>query len=310
MLETFDKERLATAGPRDLSDVLERGGIVYLPQCPVPLPDEADLDIMRGQLPGAITRKNVSYHPEADSVRGLDRKSPLYPATYRALTSLRTAIADWTRRSMPDLLRDADIGTCSFRPMEEAGRAIDARKASELIHVDAGAYGATNGNRILRFLVNVNPDRDRVWASKGSFEAVFGRYAAQAGFTGPGGRVGRLDRNALDELLSALLRGVGILVPLAKVLDTSPYDRAMKRFHDFLKESAEFQNDMEHHVEMRFAPYSAWMVFADGVSHGCVSGQHCFIWTALTPLANAHFPGLAPLNILKATKAGTGLQRG
>ncbi|MDH4022010.1 MAG: Kdo hydroxylase family protein [Gammaproteobacteria bacterium] len=300
MLETFDSARLAAAGPRTLSDVLEQGRIVYLPRCPVALPDEADLAVLRDQLAGVITRKNVSYHPEADSVRGLDPKSPLYPVTYRALTGLRQNVTDWARRTMPDLLRNADIGTCSFRPIEEAGRAIDAHKASELIHVDAGAYGATNGDRILRFLVNVHPTRDRVWASKGSFNSVFARHAERAGFTGPKGRIGRLDKNALDQLLTALLKGVSAVVPLAKVLDTSPYDRAMKRFHDYLKDTPEFQSDVQHHVEMRFAPYSAWMVFADGVSHGCLSGQHCFIWTALTPLANAHYPELAPINVLRA----------
>jgi hypothetical protein len=300
MLETFDSARLAAAGPRTLSDVLEQGRIVYLPKCPVALPDEADLAVLRDQLAGVITRKNVSYHPEADSVRGLDPKSALYPVTYRALTGLRQNVTDWARRTMPDLLRDADIGTCSFRPIEEAGRAIDAHKASELIHVDAGAYGATNGDRILRFLINVHPTRDRVWASKGNFIAVFARHAERAGFTGPKGHIGRLDKNALDQLLTALLKGVSAVVPLAKVLDTSPYDRAMKRFHDYLKDTPEFQSDVQHHVEMRFAPYSAWMVFADGVSHGCLSGQHCFIWTALTPLANAHYPELAPINVLRA----------
>ena len=33
-----------------LSDVLEQGRIVYLPRCPVELPDEADLDVLRDQL--------------------------------------------------------------------------------------------------------------------------------------------------------------------------------------------------------------------------------------------------------------------
>jgi hypothetical protein len=300
MLDTFDAPRLAAAGPRTLSDILEHGRIIYLPRCPVALPDEEDLDVLRDQLASTITRKNVSYHPEADSVRGLDRSSPLYPATYRALTTLRKSVADWCVAAMPDLLRNADIGTCSFRPMEEAGRSIDAHKASELIHVDAGAYGATNGDRILRVLINVHPTRDRVWASKGDFRSVFARHAEKAGFTGPNGRIGRLDKNALDELLTALLKGLSTVLPLAKVLDTSPYDRAMKRFHDYLKDTPEFQSDLQHHVEMRFAPYSAWMVFADGVSHGCLSGQHCFIWTALTPLANAHFPELAPINVLRA----------
>jgi hypothetical protein len=299
MLETFDAARLASAGPRTLSDVLERGGIVYLPRCPVPLPGEAELDRLRNELPAHMRRKNVSYHPEADRVSGLDRSAPVYAPTHAVLTRLRHDIAAWTATVMPELMRAADIGTCSFRPLEEAGRAIDAHKASELIHVDAGAYGATNGDRILRFLINANPTRDRVWASKGNFGSVFARHAERAGFTGRGGHVGRLDRNLFDQLVSGLIRLLGTAVPLAKVLDTSPYDRAMKRFHDYLKDSPDFQNEVASHVEMHFAPYSAWLVFADGVSHGCLSGQHCFIWTALVPLANMHFPELAPINVLR-----------
>lgn len=300
MLESFDEARLAAAGPRTLSDVLEQGRIVYLPKCQVPLPPEADLDVLRRDLPAHMKRKNVSYHPEADSVSGLDKASPVYATTHRVLARLHDEIASWTRRTMPDLLRDAVIGTCSFGPLEEAERVIDAHKASELIHVDAGAYGATNGDRILRFLINANPLRDRVWATKGDFRSVFGRHAERAGFTGPGGRMGRLDRNTFDRLLSGLVRTLSTAVPLAKVLDSSPYDRAMKRFHDYLKDNPEFQSEVETHVEIRFAPYSAWLVFADGVSHGCLSGQHCFIWTALTPVANMHFPELAPINVLRA----------
>jgi hypothetical protein len=266
----------------------------------VPLPATSELDMLREELPAYMKRKNVSYHPEADSVSGLDRAAPIYARTHAALTRLRADIASWTKRAMPDLLRDADIGTCSFRPMEEAGRAIDAHKASELIHVDAGAYGATNGDRILRFLINANASRDRVWASKGDFPSIFARHAERAGFTGPAGRVGRLDKNAFDRLLSGLIRTLSAAVPLAKVLDSSPYDRAMKRFHDYLKDNPDFQSEVQSHVEMRFAPYSAWMVFADGVSHGCLSGQHCFIWTALTPLRNMRYPERAPINVLRA----------
>jgi hypothetical protein len=300
MLETFTTERLATAGRYDISDVLEQGRIAFFPQCPVPLPAEADLAVLRDRLAAESTRKNISYHPEADSVRGLDTRSTLYPLTHRVLTTLRQDVAAWAGVRLPAFMPGADVGTCSFRPMEEGGRDIDAHKASERIHVDAGAYGATNGDRILRFLVNAHPTRDRVWASKGDFRAVFLRHAARAGFTGPGGRVGRLDKNALDHLRTALLRGLGALVPLAKVLDSSPYDRAMKRFHDYLKDSPEFQAELTGHVEIRFPPYSAWMVFADGVSHGCLSGQHCFIWTAIVPLRNMHHPELAPINVLRA----------
>ena len=36
-------------------------------------------------------------------------------------------------------------------------------------HPEAGACGATNGDRILRFFINVNPADVRVWVSKGKF---------------------------------------------------------------------------------------------------------------------------------------------
>lgn len=300
MLDTYDEVRLHAAGPRSLSDSLEQGNIVYFPRCPVPLPPAAVLDVLRDELPGQISRKNVSYHPESDSVRGLDINAATYGTTYGALTQLRKDIASFTRRAMPELMRDADIGTCSFRPVEEAGRSIDAHKASELIHIDAGAYGATNGDRILRFLINANPSRDRVWASKGNFSSVFARHGARAGLSGPGGHIGRLEKNALDRLRTSLIRQLAGIAPLAKVLDSSPYDRVMKRFHDYMKDHPEFQDDPQGHEEMRFAPYSAWMVFADGVSHGCLSGQHCFIWTAITPVRNMQFPALAPINVLRS----------
>lgn len=300
MLAIFDEAKLAAAGPRTLSDLLEQGNIVYFPQCPLPLPPEADLEILRNQLPSELTRKNVSYHPEADSVRGIRKSSPVYPVAYRTLNTVRDNIAAFTRRVMPELMRNAPIATCSLRPVEEAGRDIDAHKASELIHFDAGAYGATNGDRLLRFFINVNPARERVWVSKGDFRSVFPRYAQRAGFTGPEGHVGRLDKGPFDHLRSGVIRGLSTILPLAKVLDSSPYDRAMKRFHDFMKDTPDFQTDPVGHAEVHFAPYSAWMVFADGVSHGCLAGQHCFIWTALTPLANAHFPELAPINVLRA----------
>lgn len=300
MLEVFDESRLSAAGPRTISDLLEQGNIVYFPRCPVPLPPEEDLELLRNELPQHLTRKNASYHPESDAVSGVRKDSPIYTTAYRTLTTVRQNIADFTRRVMPELMRNALIATCSLRPVEESGRRIDAHKASELIHFDAGAYGATNGDRILRFFININPVRERIWVSKGDFPTVFARYSARAGFTGPNGRIGRLDKGPLDHLRSGLVRGLSRLMPVARVLDSSPYDRAMKRFHDFMKDTPEFQNDPAGHAEVRFAPYSAWTVFADGVSHGCKSGQHCFIWTALPPLANAHFPELAPMNVLRA----------
>ena len=102
MLEVFDEARLAAAGPRTLSDLLEQGNIVYFPRCPVPLPPEADLEALRNTLPGELTRKNASYHPEADVVTGISRNSAIYPVAHRTLSSVRQNIAGFTRRVMPE----------------------------------------------------------------------------------------------------------------------------------------------------------------------------------------------------------------
>ena len=84
-------ERRARAGPHRLSAEVPGA------RCP----PEADLDILRRDLPAHMKRKNVSYHPEADSVSGLDKSSPVYATTHRVLTRLRDDIAGWTRRTMP-----------------------------------------------------------------------------------------------------------------------------------------------------------------------------------------------------------------
>ena len=301
MLETFNQSRLDTAGPNAISDFLEQGNIVYFPECPIPLPDEADLSRLREELPGQLKRKNASYHPESDSVSGLDKSAPVYELAYRVLTSQSDSIIRFLEKAAPTLIQGATIGTSSFRPVEEQGRNIKAHASSELIHVDAGTYGATNGDRILRFIINVNRSAERVWATKGSFPEVFERYGERAGLIGPNGHIGRLDKNVLDNLRTSAVNGISRMgLPMAKVLDSTPYDRVMRRFHNYMKDSPEFQNDPAGYQEIHFKPYSAWMVFADGVSHACLSGQHAFIWTCLTRLRNSRFPELAPINVLRS----------
>jgi hypothetical protein len=73
----------------------------------------------------------------------------------------------------------------------------------------------------------------------------------------------------------------------------------MRRFHNFMKDTPEFQSASEGHREFAFKPFSAWMVFTDMVSHACTSGQFAFIDTFVIPLGNCRLPELAPINILK-----------
>lgn len=301
MLETYDKKRLEQAGPDDLSDALERGSIVYFPQSPVPLPGDTDLQFIRSDLPRLLKLKNISYHPEAGTIRGLDSDDPaVVEHITRILVSVSRDISAFLGEAAPRLTQNCTVGTCSIRPIEERGRNLSAHASNELVHFDAGAYGATNGDRILRFFINVNPQVDRVWATKGNFREVFDIHGDKAGLGYGKAGPDYLEKGTLDHVRTGLLNTLASAgLPMAKVLDSSPYDREMRRFHNYMKDTPEFQADPRGHREFRFPPYSAWMVFTDTVSHACLSGQHCFVQTSIVRLDNCRLPDQAPINILR-----------
>ena len=301
MLATFTPQRLESLGEHEVGDALEQGQIVFFPQCPFELPAAEDLEFLRAELPRQLQLKNVSYHPEADQVRGLSGSPDLYQRAYRVLTAHSERLQAFLTGVMPHLAERWTVGTSSFRPIQEQGRNLKSHASNELVHVDAGAYGATDGDRIFRFFVNVNPETDRVWASKRTFPDLYRRYGAEAGIAPACRPKHYLEKRPLDHLRTAFLRGlVKVGLPMAKVLDSSPYDRTMRRFHNFMKDTPAFQSDPEGHEEYRFPPLSAWMVFTDMVSHASVSGQHALVTTMLLRLENCRHSGLAPINILKA----------
>jgi hypothetical protein len=300
MLETFTPERIDAAGEHDMSDALEHGRIVFFPQCPVELPTPADLEFLRDRLPAQLRLKNISYHPEADRVRGIDGDPDIVARVHGILTGHSRRVEAFLARAIPSLARGWTVGTSSFRPIEERGRGLSPHASNELVHIDAGAYGATDGDRIFRFFVNVNPHEDRVWASKGRFPELYARYSREAGIDTAGRRRG-LAKGPLDHVRSALIHGLGKAgLPMARVLDSSPYDRVMRRFHNFMKDSPEFQSNMAGHVDLRFPPFTAWMVFTDMVSHASISGRYALVSTNLVPLENCRFRELAPWHILQA----------
>ncbi len=301
MLDTFDQQRLAELGADDISGSLERGSIVYFPESPVALPDAQDLEFIRQELPQLLKLKNISYHPEAGSVRGLDSDdAAVKERVTRILKSTSDNIARFLSSAAPRLTANWTVGTCSFRPIEEQGRNLSAHASNELVHIDAGAYGATHGNRILRFFINVNPEADRVWVTKGNFPELLELHGPRANLHYAGAGKSYLSRGPLDHAWSGLVKGLSkIGMPTAKVLDSSPYDREMRRFHNYMKDTPAFQQDMQGHEEFRFPPYSAWMVFTDMVSHACMSGQFAFVHTSIVSLDNCRLPEMAPINLLR-----------
>ena len=172
MVSTVTLEALRTIGPRTLSDELEKGNIVEFPETPVPLPSEADMKFLREEMPRSIKLKNVSYHPEAGKIAGLNGTSETTEHVTRILQEHSIHVQNFLRRTMPELTEHWIVGTSSFRPLEEQGRNLDAHASNELVHVDAGAYGATQGDRILRFLSTSIPPKTAYGSPKGIFRTL------------------------------------------------------------------------------------------------------------------------------------------
>jgi hypothetical protein len=284
---------LADAG-EDCSDALERGRIVQFRECPVALPDAGDQDFLRVGLAAHLRRKNVSYYPDADRVTGLQAPAQVAERARRILREHSARVREFLRRAMPAFTEGWRVGTSSYRPLEERGRHLSAHASNELVHVDAGAYGATHGDRILRFFVNLNPAAERVWISKGTFAELFEKHAAEAG-VGPEA----LDAALPERAYSGTLRALARAFPMLRVIDTSPYDRRMRRFHNWMKDTPSFQQGPSE--QFSFPPFSAWMVVTDGVSHACIAGQHALVDTFLVPLRNCRLP--APYHLLAGARA-------
>ena len=281
----------------DLAGALERGEIVRFSGAPIALPSADDQEFLRTALAPFLARKNVSLYPEANRLTGLEAPPEVKERARRILAGHSARVRTFLTSAMPAFTRGMRVGTSSFRPLEEEGRDLSRHASNELVHVDAGAYGATHGDRILRFFINLNPSRDRVWITKGTFRELFAEHRKSAGI-----EVGDLRPNPAERMLGGALRAASRPFPMLRVLDSSPYDRRMRRFHNWMKDTPSFQESPSRTVT--FEPFSAWMVLTDGVSHACIRGQHALVDTFLVPLANCSLRSETPFRILAGETEG------
>ncbi len=302
-MSTYTLRDFAGATPEQIEEAMERARVVFFARSPVELPSDADLGFLRDGLPTELETKNISYHPESDSIPRFAASEDVRTRVEQILRTHGRRVEQFLRAAVPHFVPGWTLGTTSFRSIEERGRNLKPRSSNELVHIDAGAYGATNGARILRFFVNVHPTRDRVWGTKGSFNALLDRHPELLAAARHGKPHVPIQKTATDRLFSAFVRTVGKLYPAVRVVDSSPYDRSMRRIHNFMKENAAFRDSREGYEEIRFPPLSAWMVFTDGISHSVLTGQHALVTTVLVPLANSRLPELAPFNVLARSAA-------
>src|SRR5436305_14301765 len=103
---------------------LERGELHFWPQCPWDLPSEPDLEFLRG-LRLRSRHKNISFDPSSNRVGGF---APNCRATDERLRTVLArfsrSTAEWLGRWLPWYEAAWSLDRASFRPEEEATRAV------------------------------------------------------------------------------------------------------------------------------------------------------------------------------------------
>lgn len=277
MTEVLTLDGLADPRAGDAVGVLERGGIVVLPQLPFALEPGEDRFLTTDLFSGES--KNVSFDPATGKVGGVKLEGAELEAL-KAMVARYSTFAETTLKALaapyaPHLQRRRT----SFRPGPVDTRVMSARKDDRRLHVDAFPANPNQGRRILRVFTNVHPaGQPRVWeVANDVFEGFAKRRLATVK-----PRAGGAWREA---------------VGLTKGRRTA-YDSAMLQLHDQAKLDEAWQA-AEPKTRLEFAPGSTWLVYTDAVLHAALSGQHLFEQTFLLPPEAMVEPARAPVRILE-----------
>lgn len=276
---------------------LESGEILYFPQTPIAL-DASDVQFLLGQQQAdSSLHKNIAYKPNLDKLSGVDTKTADATAVARLQAIMRRyseSVTAFLKGFLAPYQGRWQLDYASFRPQEEEGRDLPLRRRNDLLHTDAFPTRPTHGARILRFFNNIHPTRTRDWVVGDPFAQVAPQYApAQIALPQA--------ENAGTKALRSLARGVGLGAAVPS-LKRTPYDDFMMRFHNFLKENAQFQAECAKYP-WRFPPGSSWMVYTDTVPHAVLAGQYALEQTFLVEHAALVAPESSPLAVLERMSA-------
>jgi hypothetical protein len=271
-----------------LAEQLERGDVIFYPDCPFPLVAGEDHGFLLEQRLGSRVHKNISYDPATGNAAGFAYHSKEQAERLRRLLA---AFADemtaWLRRVLPRYANSWRRDRVSYRPEEEATRVLRLKARNDLLHIDAFPTRPTNGWRIFRAFVNVNPSDDRVWVTSDPFAKLLERFGAQAGLPS------RIDAGFASQVGRQFLRLFHPGRPLR-----SAYDDFMLRFHDFLKANDEFQERGPKRF-WRFPPGSCWMCFTDTASHAVLRGRYALEHSYFVDPASLVLPEESPAALLE-----------
>jgi hypothetical protein len=272
---------------RNLRMRLERGEVIYYPVCPFFPPIANDITFLCQQRLAGRAHKNISYDPHTGKASGFRHESEEQASRLgRMLADFSSSVTSWLSGTLPQYARGWVLDRVSYRPEEEATRRLRHTARNDLLHVDAFPSRPTNGKRLLRVFVNVNPVDPRVWMTSDPFPVLFERYGREVGL--PGQYRGSWKKR----LLQTFTR---IIHP--NRLRRSAYDSFMLRFHDYLKRSDEFQEKCLKRY-WSFPPASAWMCFTDTVSHAVLRGRFALEHSYFVSLEDLALPEASPAAII------------
>jgi hypothetical protein len=272
---------------------LEAGDILFFPETPITISSD-DLAFLIGhQQVGGAYHKNIAYRPLEDRITGFDAQDGSSSERLREIVRRYSSdVVIFLRNFLGPYQGRWKVDYASYRPEEEQCRDLALRKRNDLLHTDAFPTRPTNGDRILRFFNNINPQRTRNWITTETFDALVEKM--RSGKLNGGGvpLPSTMEPNPIKRILTGI--GVGKIAPSLK---RSPYDDFMMRFHNYLKENSAFQqNCPKQHWE--FPPGSSWMVYTDMVSHAVLSGQFALEQTLIVSRQAMVMPDKCPYWIL------------
>jgi len=274
---------------RQCCSALEEGRILFFDRIPFDFPLGDREFLLSQRQTDSKLHKNISYRPRQDKLRGAMGTS----AEVDRLHQIMRRYSAETTRFLGELLapyaRQWSLDYASFRPEEEKGRDLPVHKRNDLLHFDAFPTRPMHGRRILRCFTNINPKAARVWHTTDGFRTLADRFASDAGLAAFAAKGSRRS--------NPIIVGVKKMFGL-KAVDHSAYDRFMLRFHDYLKERADFQQSCPK-TRIEFPPGSAWICFTDSVPHAVLSGQYALEQTFIVPLSSLVTPEKAPIKILE-----------
>jgi hypothetical protein len=266
---------------------LERGEVIFYPACPFPVPQGEDRQFLLRQSLASRAHKNISYDPLTGKASGSRKDSAAQAERLRGLlAAFSRDVTAWLAAALPGYARAWAPDKVSFRPVEEATRKLRLKARNDLLHVDAFPTRPTNGRRILRCFVNVNPAEPRVWVTSDPFARLLERYGAAAGL--PAGQGGAWVRRVRDGVLRLFRPGRP---------PRSTYDAFMLRFHDYLKAHEEFQERGPKRF-WKFPPGSAWLALTDTCSHAVLRGRYALEHSYFIDPSALALPDEAPAALL------------